>query len=88
MIKVVVWYALMNCGGGSAFPVWFLSEQAAEQWEESQDNGWGDLCTGGIETFEGSDVHRAAVENQRKLAAGEEIWLMITHEKLAGTGSR
>ncbi len=67
--KVDVWYSIVDGGDGSAFPRWFLSEQAANQdqidWVESGGDGWGENCTGKVETFEGSNVHREAVEGAR-----------------------
>lgn len=64
LTKITIWYSVENGGDGSAYPRWFLTEEAAEDDQESDEEGWGESCTGSIETFEGSDVHKEAVSNE------------------------
>lgn len=66
LTKITIWYSVANGGDGSAYPLWFLTELAADDNQESSDEGWGESCTGSVETFEGSDVHKAAVHNEAK----------------------
>jgi hypothetical protein len=61
--KIVIWYSMRGGGDGSAYPKWFLTEDAAEADQESLEEGWGESCTGSVETFEGSDIHREALSN-------------------------
>lgn len=61
--KIVVYYACMNGGDGSVSVQWYLTSSAAKHSEESQDEGWGEDCTGSVETFKGSDIHNKAIEN-------------------------
>lgn len=60
---VTVWYSVQNGGDGSAYPAWFLTEKDANYDQETMDEGWGEYCTGCVETFVGSDIHEAALEN-------------------------
>lgn len=60
---VEVWYSIQNGGDGSAYPKWFLTEDDAENDQENLDEGWGESCTGSVETFVGSDIYDEAVEN-------------------------
>ena len=64
MKKVIVYYACGNGGDGSVYLKWFLSNEKASEWEENQDESWGEDCTGSVETFEGSDIHIEAVQNE------------------------
>lgn len=61
MKKIVVWYSIQNGGDGSAYPNWFLTEELAEEDQDNMYEGWGESCTGSVETFEGSDIHQEAV---------------------------
>jgi len=61
MNKIKVFYACGNGGDGSIYLNWFLTQDEASDWEESQDEGWGEDCTGSVETFEGSDIHIEAL---------------------------
>ena len=65
--KVVVYYACFNGGDGSVSLRWYLDGDIASEEEESQSEGWGEDCTGHVETFVGSDIHRQAVENDQKI---------------------
>jgi len=62
--RITIWFSIANGGDGSAHPRWFLTEEAAEDDQESDDEGWGESCTGSVETFEGSDIHKRAVINE------------------------
>jgi len=64
MKKVIVYYACGNGGDGSVYLKWFLSQDKASDWEENQYEGWGEDCTGNVETFEGSNIHVEAVKNE------------------------
>lgn len=63
--KVTVWYSIQNGGDGSAYPKYFLTEKEAKSDQDTMDEGWGEPCYGMIETFEGSNVYKAAIENSR-----------------------
>lgn len=69
--KVEVWFSVNDGGDGSAYPSWFLTEEDAEKDQEvsieESGSGWGESCTGRVETFEGSNVHKYAVENSAEL---------------------
>ena len=64
MEKVVIWYSIQNGGDGSAYPTWFLTEEEAEIDQEHMDMGWGESCTGSVETFVGSDIYITALNNR------------------------
>jgi len=64
LTRITIWFSIANGGDGSAYPRWFLTEEAAEDDQASDDEGWGESCTGSIETFEGSDVHEEAVSGE------------------------
>jgi len=65
-MKIIkIYYACGNGGDGSVYLEWFLSQDKASDWEENQDEGWGEDCTGSVETFEGSDIHNKAIENEK-----------------------
>lgn len=68
LVKIVVWYSVSDGWDGSAYPVWFLTEEDAEYDQEysvkmGYSSGWGEICTGSVETFIGSDIHKEAVYN-------------------------
>jgi len=67
VIPVAVWYSIANDGAGAAHPRWFLTEEDAEFHQEHLAEGWGEPCTGDVETYEGSYVHKRAVECSRQL---------------------
>lgn len=64
--KVTIYYACLNGGDGSVSVRWYLTPERAELEEENQDEGWGEDCTGSAETFEGSDIHLKAIENEEE----------------------
>lgn len=65
MEKVLIYYGIFNSGDGSVHLKWFLSREEAIKAEENQNEGWGEDCTGSVETFEGSDIHRRAIKNSK-----------------------
>ena len=71
LTKIEVFYSIMDCGDGSAYPKWFLTDEEAEKDQEvsveETGSGWGESCTGMVETFEGSNIHKEAVENSKEL---------------------
>ena len=67
MKKITIWFSIQNGGDGSAYPQWFLTEKDAELDQDHMYEGWGELCTGSIETFEGSQCHTEAVKNSKEL---------------------
>jgi transcriptional regulator with XRE-family HTH domain len=60
--KVEVWYSIRNGGDGSAYPIWFLTEELAEKDQEEMDEGWGEPCIGMVETLLGSNIHTKALK--------------------------
>lgn len=68
MNKIIIWYSIHNGGDGSAYNVWFLTEEEAniDQENHNQNEGWAEDCTGHVETFEGSDIHLKAMNNKIK----------------------
>ncbi len=60
---IIVYYSIVDCGDGSAYPRWFLTEEAANNDQDEMDPGWGECCTGMVETYEGSNVHKEALKN-------------------------
>lgn len=65
MIKIEIWYSIQNGGDGSAYPDWFLTEAEAQADQDEMDEGWGEDCMGSVETFEDSDIHKEALQNQK-----------------------
>jgi hypothetical protein len=63
MNKIKVYYSPHNGGDGSVYLKWFLTAEAAEYDQDNLDEGWGEDCSGFVETFEGSDVHLKAIES-------------------------
>lgn len=63
MEKIVIWYSIQNCGDGSAYPAWFLTEEESEYDQDNAYEGWGECCNGHVETFVGSDIHEEAINN-------------------------
>lgn len=72
MEKVIVYYAMLNAGDGSAYLQWYLTEEEAQTVEEEQDEGWGEGCDGSVETFIGSDIHKEAVQNSAQFPNRKE----------------
>lgn len=67
LVKTVVWYSIQNGGDGSAYPAWFLTLEDAEKDQDDADEGWGESCTGSVETFIGSDIHESAVQGSEEI---------------------
>ena len=63
VIKTTVAFSVENCGDGSAYPKWFLNETHAETHQDNMSEGWGETCTGTVQTYRGSDIHKKAVKN-------------------------
>lgn len=63
MKKIKIWYSIRNGGDGSAMPKWFLTSEEAEQDQEDMYEGWGEPCTGMVETYIDSNIHNEAVRN-------------------------
>ena len=60
MQKVTIYYSIQNGGDGSAYPIWFLTSEAAEEHQERIYEGWSEPCIGSIETFVGSSTYDEA----------------------------
>jgi hypothetical protein len=68
-MKIIkLWYSIRNHGDGSAYPHWFGSATTANKDQDLQSEGWGESCTGSIQSFEGSDEHKSAIENDAQQA--------------------
>jgi hypothetical protein len=65
---ITLWYSVRNHGDGSAYPHWFGSAETADKDQDLQSEGWGESCTGSIQSFEGSDEHKKAIENDAEQA--------------------
>lgn len=63
MERVKVWYSPQNGGDGSVYLEWFLTQEEAENDQDDMDEGWGEDCSGSVQTFVGSDIYNKAVEN-------------------------
>lgn len=70
--KVVVYYGCFGGGDGSVHLRWYLDGKTASEEEESQSEGWGEDCTGSVETFIGSDIHKKAIKNEEGLKNSPE----------------
>lgn len=46
-----IYYSVENCGDGSAYPRFFVSEALADWHQKSLDEGWGEPCTGSIKVI-------------------------------------
>ena len=71
---ITLWYSVQNGGDGSAYPQFFLSNEEAELDQETEREGWGECCTGTIESFEGSKTHKKAQRNSERLAEKYKEW--------------
>ena len=70
MKKLDVVGSYQNGGDGSVYTRWFLTqEQADEDQENLEEDGWGEPCTQRVETYEGSNIHIEAVRNSEELRA-------------------
>ena len=56
-----VYTAITNGGDGSAYNTWFLTLKEAEVFQENQDEGFGEDCTEGVETYVGSNIYKEAL---------------------------
>ena len=66
--KIEIWYNVVDGGDGSAYPTFFLSEdESTKSYEEQYENGEGfaEDCSGIIETFVGSNIHKEAISNSK-----------------------
>lgn len=66
MEKIEIWYSVRNGGDGSAYPIFFLTEEESEYDQENMYEGWGETCNGMVETYIGSNCHQEAVENSNE----------------------
>lgn len=78
--KITIWTKLTNGGDGSAYNDWYLTYEKAKEAEESDfeyfgGTGWGEECIGSVETYEGSDIHKKALEND-----AEGPWYLDTKD--------
>jgi hypothetical protein len=48
-VKTTIWYSVLNCGDGSAVPVFFFERVCAEIHQDLQPEGWGEPCVSGLE---------------------------------------
>ena len=62
MQKTKVYYSVQNGLDGVAYLKYFLTQDEADKDQEDMDDGWGESCTGMIETYVGSNVHKEAME--------------------------
>jgi hypothetical protein len=83
-----VWYSIRNGGDGSAYPHWFLTEEDAERDQENMDEGWGEPCTGSVETYEGSDIWNEAIENSKEFEGKHEYLKEDDFYEMNHVGSR
>lgn len=70
MEKVTVAYSVDNGGDGSAYPSWWECEEDAKINQESALAGWGESCTGRVETYVGSNIHSEAVDQSDEVYCG------------------
>jgi len=70
MEKINLFYSIRNAGDGSCYLVWFLTQKEATEDQDNQDEGWGEDCSGKVETFEGSNIHKDALEQLQKKSWG------------------
>jgi hypothetical protein len=64
--KVVVWHSITSGGDGSVYIEWFLTQKEAQEAQSNDSEPWGEDCSGSVETFEGSDIHKKASEPKPK----------------------
>lgn len=62
MKKITIWYSPQNGGDGSVYLKWFLTQEEAENDQDTMEDGWGEDCSGSVETFEGSDIYLKAIK--------------------------
>lgn len=66
LTPVTIWYSVSNGGDGSAYPLFFLTEEETEYDQENMYEGWGETCNGSFDTFVGSDAHQEAMKNSEE----------------------
>lgn len=74
MKKIKLWYSVSNGGDGSAYPHFFLTEDHAYKDQEMMSEGWGEHCTGMVETFEGSNIHVEAKRRSKEMPKRIKAW--------------
>lgn len=62
MEKTVVYYSIHNAGDGSSYLRWYLTQEEASADQENQPEGYAEDCSGSVETFIGSDIHKEAIK--------------------------
>jgi len=70
---VSVTSSITSGGDGSAYNIWFLTSAEASYhnergYDDDWHEGWGEECIETVETFEGSTIHKEAIENSKELA--------------------
>lgn len=68
---IKLYYSVQNGGDGSACPIFFLSKESADKHQEMMSEGWGEPCTGEIDSYEGSTTYMEAIDSEADLL--EEI---------------
>ncbi len=63
-----------SLGDGSAYPSFFLTEEEADYDQDNMDEGWGETCTGYVDSYIGSRTYNEAIENseEQKLEKNEK----------------
>lgn len=69
--KITIWAKITDMGDGSAINEYYLTEEEAlesreAEFEEHGSTGFAEDCIYDLETFEGSDIHKKAIENREK----------------------
>ena len=71
MEKIDIWFLIVDCGDGSAYLEWYLTESDTEKADQKQidecEHNFAELCNGRVETFVGSNIHKDAIENSTRL---------------------
>jgi hypothetical protein len=67
--KIVIWHCIDGADGYGTIE-WFLTEGTAENYAENSDCQLSDNIDS-VETFEGSDIHKKAVSNEKEHAHEE-----------------
>ena len=56
-MKTEIWYSVVNCGDGSAYPTFYESRELAEIHQKYFcGDGWGEECTGTITIESNGDI--------------------------------
>lgn len=69
MKKIDIWVTILSTGSGGAELKYFFTEKQAIQAEENQYEGdnWEEPCYEMVETFIGSNIHKKALIDTKKL---------------------